>query len=88
MDERAERVLGCVLAERAERVFGLVSAERAERVLSYMENAKQAMEGISCTELQSISAILSCCKYFLRGFKLYGRARRARVRVCGKTKQV
>ena len=37
VDERAERVLGCVLAERADCVLGLVSAERAERVLSFME---------------------------------------------------
>ena len=59
MDERAERVLGCVLAERAERVLGFVSAERAERVLSFMEKQNRPRKEY---HVQSISAILSFCK--------------------------
>ena len=63
------RVLGLVFAERAERVLGFVLAERNRRT------------AILCSELQIISAILSFCKVNVSGFgfKLYGRARRARV---------
>ena len=79
------RVLGFVLAERAERVLGFVLAERAERVLGFVERQNRC-KAILCSKLQSISAILSFCKVNVSGFgfKLYGRARRARVRVCRK----
>ena len=85
------RVLGFILAERAERVLGFVLAERAERVLGFVERQNRC-KAILCSELQSISAILSFCKVNVSGFgfKLYGRARRARwarrarVRVCRK----
>ena len=75
------RVLGFVLAERAERMLGFVLAERAERVLGFVERQNRC-KAILCSELQSISAIyiLSFCKVNVSGFgfKLYGRARRAR----------
>ena len=73
------RVLGFVLAERAERVLGFVLAERAERALGFVERQNRC-KAILCSELQSISAILSFCKVNVSGFgfKLYGRARRAR----------
>ena len=77
------RVLGFVLAECAERVLGFVLAERAERVLGFVERQNRC-KAILCSELQSISAILSFCKENVSGFgfKLYGRARRARVGIC------
>ena len=73
------------MAERAERVLGFVLAERAERVLGFVEKQNRC-KAILCSDLQSISAILSFCSVNVSGFgfKLYGRARRARVRVCRK----
>ena len=64
------------MAERAERVLGFVLAERAERVLGFVERQNRC-KAILCSELQSISAILSFCKVNVSGFgfKLYGRAR-------------
>ena len=78
--ERAERALGLVLAERAERVLGFVLAERAERVFGFVEKQNRRT-AILCSELQIISAILSFYRVNVSGFgfKLYGRARRARV---------
>ena len=55
------RVLGFVLAERAERVLGFVLAERAERALGFVERQNRC-KAILCSELQSISAILSFCR--------------------------
>ena len=77
------RVLGFVLAERAERVLGFILAELAQRLFGVCGKANRC-KAILCSELQSISAILSFCKVNVSGFgfKLYGRARRARVRVC------
>ena len=63
------RVLGFVLAERAERVLGFVLAERAERVLGFVERQNRC-KAILCSELQSISAILSFCKVNVSGFGL------------------
>ena len=78
--ERAERALRFVLAERAESALGFVLAERAERVFGFVEKQNRRT-AILCSELQSISAILSFCRVNVSGFgfKLYGRARRARV---------
>ena len=78
--ERAGRALGFVLAERAERALGFVLAERAERVFGFVEKQNRRT-AILCSELQIISAILSFYRVNVSGFgfKLYGRARRARV---------
>ena len=61
------------------RVLGFVLAEPAERVLGFVERQNRC-KAILCSELQSISAILSFCKVNVSGFgfKLYGPARRAR----------
>ena len=49
------------MAERAERVLGFVLAERTERVLGFLEKQNRC-KAILCSELQSISAILSFCR--------------------------
>ena len=80
------RVLGFVLAERAERVLGFVLAERAERVLGFVERQNRC-KAILCSELQSISAILSFCRVMFQVLVLScmdERAERAE-RVCRKS---